>query len=127
MPVYDFECTKCGEVKEVILFDVNINEQECPICSGTAKKIISAGGTNCFNEDADWIRSITEVVDKDGGRHCQEFLKRPTRANYKKWMKKEGVRHREDGEPLKPPPVDEGRLLKKTMERHMRRSSLTVR
>jgi hypothetical protein len=68
------------------------------MCQGIACKIISIPGPNLASESPDWIKSIREVVDKDGGRHCQEFLKDPTRVNYKKWMCGEGVRHLEVGE-----------------------------
>lgn len=78
---------------------------ECPSeiqcqCEGIAAKIISIPGANLNTESPDWIKSITEVVDKEGGKHCQDFLRDPTRDNYKKWMKVEGVRHLEPGEKL---------------------------
>jgi len=50
------------------------------------------------SESPDWIKSIREVVNKEGGSHCQQFLKDPTRDNYKAWMTKEGIRHLEVGE-----------------------------
>ena len=63
-------------------------------------------GPNLANESPDWIKSIREVVEKGSDKpHCQEFLKNPTRDNYKKWMKGEGLRHLEAGEkPGRPTP-----------------------
>jgi len=94
----------------------------CPVCNGKAYKIISIPGSNLASESPDWIKSITEVVQKDGGQHCQEFLKNPTRDNYKNWMNKEGVRHLEPGERTRPKPsppehIITEKLLKKRMER----------
>jgi hypothetical protein len=37
-------------------------------------------------------------VDKRGGRECQELIKTPTRDNYNRWLKKEGLRPLESGE-----------------------------
>ena len=69
-----------------------------------ATKIISIPGPSLFSESPDWIKSITEVVDKDSNKpHCKAFLKNPTRDNYKAWMKGEGVRHMESGENLSRP------------------------
>lgn len=127
MPVYDLECTKCKKISEMIL---SIEEHEKPqycSCGSKLKPIITAGSINCANEDAEWIRSVTEVVNKDGGPHCQRFLKNPTRANYKKWMKGEGIRHRENGEDWRPPPVNEKKLLEEVLEKDARRRAITVR
>jgi len=79
---------------------------ECPFCKGIARKIISIPGSNLASESPDWIKSIREVVEKGSDKlHCQEFLKNPTRDNYKKWMKGEGLRHLEVGEkPGRPTP-----------------------
>ena len=128
MPLYDFECPKCGSIHEAIEpMDVKHRPCSAPGCRGRAKKIISAGGVNCANEDAAWIRSVREVVDKDGGVHCQAFLKDPTRANYKAWMKGEGLRPLERGEEKsRPVPVDEGRLTRKVIERHRQRCTIEV-
>lgn len=79
---------------------------KCPSCKGIARKIISIPGSNLASESPDWIKSIREVVEKDSDKpHCQEFLKDPTRDNYKKWMEGEGLRHLEAGEkPGRPTP-----------------------
>ena len=40
-PIYDFECSKCGNIEEmnVKIADRN-NEQECSSCGGPSKKLI---------------------------------------------------------------------------------------
>ena len=127
MPIYDFECEKCNKITEHIL-KVSNSEQaiQCE-CGGLADKIITASGQFCANEDADWIRSIREVVDKEGGKASQRFLKEPTRENYKKWKKETGVRHLEPGEgPSKPEPMDMDKMTKDVMRRRQERKQLII-
>jgi putative FmdB family regulatory protein len=128
MPLYDFECQECGSIHEAIE-PMDVKHRPCPVpdCRGRAKKIISASGVFCANDDAAWIRSVREVVNKDGGAHCQAFLKDPTRANWKAWMKGEGLRPFEPGERQRPEPIDEGLLAKKVLERHRKRCTIEVR
>ncbi len=94
---------------------------QCSACGGIAVKIISIPGANLASESPDWIKSIREVVNKEGGRHCQEFLKDPTRVNYKKWMAGEGVRHMEAGEkPGRPPSQPPAHVItEKIMQKRM--------
>ena len=128
MPLYDHECPHCGMIFEAFA-EVDQQIIPCPHCCGIkAKRVISWTGAYTSNQDADWIRSVREVVDKDGGPHCQEFLKDPTRDNYRKWMKGEGLRPLEPGEkPMKPEPVSFDHLHKKMQERGRERNRLTVR
>lgn len=124
MPLYDFECP-CGRVFEAI---ANVDEDTRPCeCGKQAKRIISASGHFCGNEDADWIRSVRLVVDKRGGAHCQEFLQNPTRSNYKAWMKGEGLRPLEDNEPMRPPKFDHAGHMEKVLRAYKRRTALEVR
>lgn len=124
MPVYDWECLKCGTVFEAIR---QVDETaDCPNCGGETKRLISVPGVNCHNEDADWIRSVTEVVDKEGGRAAQEFLKNPTRTNYHNWMREEGIRPFEKGESIKPAPVDTSRIEREVIERHRQRNRIEI-
>lgn len=101
---------------------------KCPYCRERTTKIISVPGVNTASESSDWIKSITEVVNKDGGQHCQAFLKDPTRANYKTWMAKEGVRHVEHGEQLgRQESVPEKVVVEKILKRSQGRRSLCLR
>jgi putative FmdB family regulatory protein len=126
MPIYDYECDKCGTITEHIL---NTSDSEHSIncsCGGQANKIISASGAFCANEDAAWIRSVTEVVDKEGGVAAQRFVKDPTRRNYKEWMKETGVRPLESGERMRPEPTNVNRLTDRVMEMRRKRNKITI-
>jgi hypothetical protein len=112
----DFQCEDCQIIEEHLV-ERSIEIVPCRRCSGTAHRVISTSGVNCANEDAEWIRSVREVVDKDSTKlHVREFLHNPTRENYKKWMKGEGLRHLEDGEKHQKPGLDTKRHAEKIME-----------
>ena len=129
MPLYDMHCSKCEHTFEVI---AKIDEEvlPCPKCKANSKRIISVSGPNCANDDAGWISSVLEVVDKDStAPHVVEFRKNPTRENYKNWMKKEGLRHLEPGEETyrKPQEPDMSKIHKEVWEKHRKRNTLEVR
>jgi len=122
-PIFDHECKSCQHIFESIQ-PVDCEEINCPECGGKAKRIISCSGQNCANEDAGWIRSVLEVVDKESNApHVRRFLKDPTRSNYKAWMKGEGIRPLENGEgKRKPREIDHKAMADKIMRmRHERR------
>jgi hypothetical protein len=98
--VKDYECPECGTITEKIITGEIPATILCE-CGGNAEKIVSMRLTTPV--DAGWLKSVTEVVDKNPAKsHCQEFLRHPTRANYKNWMKGEGLRPLEPGEPAMP-------------------------
>ncbi len=41
MPVYEYQCQKCGEVEEVFQKISDLPRESCSHCEGTLKKIIS--------------------------------------------------------------------------------------
>jgi len=128
IPVYDFQCTKCGNIDERIEH-YSVDYRMCKKCGATSKKIISVNGPNCANDDTGWIKTVLEVVDKDSkAPHVVEFRKNPTRQNYKKWMKSEGLRHLEPGEESRPYPeeLDLTKLNKEVWESHRKRNRLEV-
>ena len=97
MPIYDHKCEEGHYTEDVKSWDDRVTK--CRKCGKPAHRVVSMTGVNCVNEDAPWIRSVLEVVEKGTDRpHCNEFLKNPTRSNYKKWMKGEGIRPMEEGE-----------------------------
>jgi putative FmdB family regulatory protein len=123
MPIYDFQCKdgSCGALFEAFS---HVDEMvSCPYCGFSTKRLISASGVNTANQDADWIRSVTEVVDKEGGREAQEFLKRPTRDNMLDWMRAEGIRHYEKGENLRPPKRDMSKVHDHVMREYAARNA----
>lgn len=97
MPIYDYLCDSCGHEFEAF-GNHEDTHTKCPECGESSHRLCTCTGGHMSNEDAAWIRSVKEVVDKDGGAHCQAFLKDPTRSNYKNWMKGEGLRPLEPGE-----------------------------
>lgn len=127
MPLYDFECEKCGKIHEAVT-DWTVNTHECPFCSEPAKRIISLSSVNTANQDAPWIRSIVEVVDKDSNDPVDIAMREnPTRDNYKRWMKVKGLRHLEPGEKLRPNPPDTSKIMKEVLERHMQRNRIELK
>ena len=126
--IRDFECIYCEHIHERIV-DSETEWVQCPKCQHAegAHKIISVGRVHCGNEDTAWLKTVREVVDKDGGPASQEFLKNPTRTNYKKWMEENNLRPLEPGERAsKPAPPDEDRLTQKLFERRRERNRLEV-
>jgi len=126
MPLYDYECQTCGLVEEHI---AAMNEEIVELtCGHPGWRIISISGVNTANQDADWIRSVCDVVDKDPSKpHCREFIKNPTRENYMKFLKGEGLRPMEPGEkPRRPAPVNESRLLKLGLESLRKRRRIEI-
>jgi putative FmdB family regulatory protein len=98
MPLYDYECPVCGYRDERIE-SVGTTKVVCLRCKNLANRIISSRSVNVANEDAPWIRSVLEVVDKDSTKpHVVAFRENPTRTNYHLWMKGEGLRPLENGE-----------------------------
>lgn len=90
MPMYDYECDNCGTIFERYA-GIDDTTLKCD-CGGDARRIISVTGQYTANEDAPWIRTVLEVVNKDDpAPHVQEFVHNPTRTNYKRWMKGEGI------------------------------------
>lgn len=128
MPIYDYECQQCGYIWETF---VRIDETviKCVHCDGKSERLISASGVYTANQTTSWLPSVLEVVEKNSGKaHCEEFLKDPTRKNYKRWMKSEGLRHLEPGE--KAEKSDETAIhktiTKEVYEKHRQRHALEI-
>ena len=129
MPLYDHQCADCGHIFESLAKMDDTGPLECPECGGKARRIISVSGTNCANEDAEWIRSVTEVVPKgeDATPIDREFVRNPTRTNYRRWMKARGLRHLEPGEkPGRPKRVSNEEVARKLWERRQKRNRIYI-
>ena len=132
MPILaDFECSKCNTVTEHYV-DAQQKTVECK-CGGKAKKIISLPGVYVNSENPSWLKSVTDVVDKEDKRpHVQEFLKHPTRENYKRWMKEEKIRpvdwtvHGAPPTYQKPPEPDIDKIAHQIHERLRERQRLEL-
>lgn len=133
MPIYDYECADCGRITEAFA-GLDDTEMVC-VCGETARRIISVCGQYVGNQDASWIRSVLDVVDRESTKpHVRAFVQNPTRENYKRWMKGEGIRpvdHTEHGAPpvyRKPEPtVDTKKITRELFEKHRARKAIEVR
>ena len=129
MILRDFECDECGSIREKIV-DSSLEYIRCVVCDGgLCKKIITAGRTYLGNDSVNWIPSVLEVVDKESNDpHTKEFIKDPTRTNYRAWMKSTGLRPFEPGEkPNKPEGINETHVVDELMKMRRERHRLEVR
>lgn len=125
MPLHDHECVNCGHQHEEIIEWDNYSCL-CPKCESTSVRIYKR--FNGIQQDApDWLKSVTEVVDKEGGPHCQQFLKHQNMSNYKAWMKGEGLRPFEQGEPMERKKADTSKLRKEVKQSFRDKNTITVR
>jgi DNA-directed RNA polymerase subunit RPC12/RpoP len=126
MILVDMECNSCGYRFEKFI-ESDIVLIPCPKCNHWAKRIFTMNKVN-IALDTSWIKTVREVVDKDSKEpHTVEFLKNPTRENYHKWMKKEGIRPLENGEkPKKREKVDERKILKEVLEKDAKRRRIEI-
>jgi len=127
MIIHDFECESCGGISENFITDTRYipDVGVCPVCKGKTRKVVSLSQTAPV--DSEWISSVREVVDKDSDApHCKEFLKHPSRQNYKKWMQGEGLRHLEPGEKHAPPKRDKQAIKDKLMKRQRERNAVSI-
>ena len=114
MPLYDFACRQCGCVFEAMAA-MDGGDMPCP-CGGLAARLVSVGGG--YRADADWIASVTAVVEKDSAKpHVRAFLADPSRANYRRWMRGEGIRPMEPGDFRRAPDGRAERARRETLER----------
>jgi putative FmdB family regulatory protein len=127
MPLYQFKCQKCGTEFERVCTVKDRVFQNCE-CGGWTRVVPAVHGPNCSNDSASWLPSVLEVVQKDSDKpHVQAFLKDPTRANYKAWMKGEGIRPLENGERHEKPKLDIDRHTALIMNEKVRRERYEVR
>ncbi len=120
MPLYDFECRACGTVFEAMA-GMDGGDGACA-CGGAARRLVSVGAA--YRADADWIASVTAVADKESREpHVRAFLADPSRANYRRWMRGEGLRPMEAGESRRPPQRS-GEARREVLERFKARRGL---
>ena len=90
----------------------------CPLC-GKRLRHVPAIGLVQGDEPTPWLRSITDVVNKEGGEHCQRFINHPTRDNYRAWMKGEGLRPMEPGEEARRRPTPQEKERERDGKAHL--------
>ena len=128
-PVFDYECHECEHRWEVIEGPNQDRPRPCPACGEKARRIISAGGCFTGNNEAAWVRSVSDVVAKgeDADAHDRRFLSSGmTKNDLKRWMKAKGYRHLEPGEPIKPPKPDTSWVPDRIMQMRRDRRRIEV-
>jgi putative FmdB family regulatory protein len=129
MSLYDYECAHCGHIHERFEHPDDQLSKPCPSCGMLlAKRIISCGNSAYLgNEDATWLKSVREVVGGET-REGREFLRNPTRSNYRAWMARKGVRPLEPGEKggRQSGGIDEQRVVRRLAELHRKRTAISV-
>jgi putative FmdB family regulatory protein len=134
MPIllFDYECPQCQTIEERMV-SAHDEVVTCEKCGATMTKVFISAGTR-LPDDAPWLKTVLEVVAKDSTKPAtREFLKNPTRENYRKWMKAEGIRPLEPGEyesRKKARAQEETTASKRRvdfmMRRHMERKAIVV-
>ncbi len=127
--LYDYQCSK-GHIHEA-LEDIDVVSRQCPRCKGIATRIISYGRHYIGNQDTYWLKTVHHVISKDprklrGKPATQEFLKNPTRANHRAWMKENKITFMEPGEERERPSVPEI-STRALWEEHRKRKAIEVR
>ena len=87
MPLYTYECCKCGkEMDKIFPLRDCPTEVECVRCRGAAKKILSVGrGGIQTDNDVKWLPSACEVLQRHGERPLE------TRTEYRQYLKDNGL------------------------------------
>jgi len=62
MPIYEYECTKCGHVHEIMQKMSDKPLSKCPQCSGKLQKIISQSAFHL--KGSGWY--VTDYANKSG-------------------------------------------------------------
>ena len=79
MPIYEYECSKCGRITEVCQKFSDPHLNKCDMCGGLVKKIISQ---NTFHlKGSGWY--VTDYASKSSGDE-------PTKKEQKGKKKKDG-------------------------------------
>lgn len=71
MPVYEYECTECGEVEEALQKISDPPLQKCPNCKGKLKKLISQSSFHLKGSGwyvTDYARASNQAASSDSGK-----------------------------------------------------------
>ena len=92
MPLYNFSCPVCGREEERIV-DYDTKIMPCEFCCGESYQQFSFGQRFEVREDAPWIKTVIEVVDKESADPVdRRFIAEPNRGNYHAWMRHHKLR-----------------------------------
>ena len=82
MPIYEYQCEKCGEIFEIFQINGEEVEPKCPKCFGRARRVISPIGSLVFKGSGFYI---TDYARKDkGGKEEKEKKKSQDKAQSSK-------------------------------------------
>ena len=132
MPLFQYDCWNCDHSEEMIFVGASDPEElfDCPKCYASMRRVIVSDRTDDNLVDSPWIKSISEVVNKNPHtqkREDREFLRSPTRKNYHNWKRANNLRHMDSGEQGLPNKPDyKGRLerIKGKLKRRMQDGSM---
>lgn len=89
MPLYTYECDKCGEFELLLPIKKMKQHAMCPKCKFQAKRIINTVAIHCDSmNDVKWLPKAVENLQPDGA------MKIETRGEYKAYLKKKGIQER---------------------------------
>ncbi len=80
MPIYEYECTKCNKIHEVIQKFSDEPLKNCPICGGELKKLISQ--SSFVLKGAGWY--VTDYARKNGSNNGSNGKKPESKTNNSK-------------------------------------------
>ena len=75
MPIYEYECLKCGEMHEALRKFSDKPLNKCPKCGGTLKKLIS--NTSFILKGTGWYKTDYASKPADSGK---SLMQRKTQA-----------------------------------------------
>ena len=73
MPIYEYDCSKCGNTFEV-LQDKNVTKEKCPSCGGVSKKKMSVAGF-VFKGSGFYVNDYKGKSEQGGKNSKQETPK----------------------------------------------------
>ncbi len=81
MPIYEYQCERCGEIFEIFQINGEEVEPKCPKCFGRAKRVISPVGSLVFKGSGFYI---TDYAKKDKDKGGKEEKKSQDKAQSSK-------------------------------------------
>lgn len=87
MPLYEFECQKCGTaVEKVFKIDDCPKTVRCPVCRGRSRKVISYGGIQCDSiNNVNWLPDALKTLQAEHEKPIE------TRGEHKRYLEKHGM------------------------------------
>ncbi|MCE5194253.1 MAG: hypothetical protein LLF28_02175 [Nitrospiraceae bacterium] len=91
MPIYEYECLKCGETHEILQKFSDKPLDVCSKCGGKVKKLIS--NTSFVLKGTGWYKTDNAVAPKkDKKKHGKSDIKPEAKTETKSEQKKETVK-----------------------------------